>query len=121
VLELNLESVRAHARKASTEDLLDQATIYSADMDPDALPIIEEELFHRGLTAGDINAHETRRQRTILTVEGRPVKCHLCQRPAVAFGWGWHRMWSLLPIFPRRLAFCEQHRPLTHPAAEPDQ
>jgi hypothetical protein len=119
MLKLNLERVRARVQKASTEELLDQATVYRADMDPDALPLIDEELFRRGLTAGDINAHATRRQVTIMTVEGQPVKCQRCRRPAVTVRWGWHRLWGMLPIFPRRFAYCEQHRPAS-PGGEPE-
>jgi hypothetical protein len=111
-MRLNLERVRANVRQATTEDLLDRATVYRAGMEPEALAIIEEELHERGVSAADIADHDERqRQSTLMTAEGWAVKCHRCPRPAIGQTWGWHRLWGLLPIFPRRLAFCEEHRP----------
>ena len=33
------------------------------------------------------------------------------ERPAVRRGWGWHRLWGLVPVFPLRRALCEGHCP----------
>ena len=32
--------------------------------------------------------------------DGTAVRCSFCHRPAVAEGWGWHRLWGVLPLFP---------------------
>ena len=114
MLEYNRERARENARKADTEDLLDRATIYRGDMEPDALYAIEEELRQRGVTAADIDAHARRREETgLCEAEGMPARCSFCARPAVEWRWGWHKLWGRLPVFPRPLHYCAIHRPAT--------
>ena len=113
--------VRENARKAETEDLLDRVTVYRAGMEPDALYVIEEELRRRGVTAADVDAHARRREQAGLCDDGGlPARCSFCDRPALARGWGWHRLggrWlpeslrGRLPLFPRPFWYCEAHRP----------
>src|SRR4051812_38435674 len=111
-MDLDLQRVRANVRSADTEDLLDRATVYRAGMEPEALEVIDRELRERGVSAGDIAVHAERRQRTLLQdPDGRVRECRRCHRPAVVVGWEWGRLWWLLPLFPRRAAYCEEHRP----------
>ena len=110
-LELNLERVKANVQKADTEDLLDRATVYRDGMEPAALELIDAELRARGVGEAEIAAHRERRARTICAADGLPMKCEKCSRPAVARRWGWHRLWGRLPVFPRPLAYCEEHMP----------
>ncbi len=111
-MQLDLERVRTNVRAATTEDLLDRATVYRAGMEPQALEIIENELRDRGVSAAEIRVHEeSRRQETSYLADGTAVSCSFCYRPAVAEGWGWHRMWGLLPIFPRFFHYCAEHMP----------
>jgi hypothetical protein len=111
-MRLDLERVRANARAASTEDLLDRATVYRAGMEPEALAIIDEELRSRGLLPADLEYHAGRRQQSlVLDRDGLPVKCCKCPRPASVEGRGWHRLWGLLPVFRCWLAYCDEHRP----------
>ncbi|HEX5272502.1 MAG TPA: hypothetical protein VFW33_18520 [Gemmataceae bacterium] len=107
------DKVRENARKAETEDLLDRVTVYRVGMEPDALYAIEEELRRRGVTAADIDAHARRRQEAGVRDDVPPARCGYCDRPAVARGWGWHRLWGRwwLPVFPRPVRYCEAHRP----------
>jgi hypothetical protein len=106
------ERVRRNVREATTEDLLDRATVYRAGMEPEALEIIDAELRKRGLTAGQIADHaQERRAETRPLPDGTVVRCSFCYRPAVAEGWGWHRLWGLVPIFPRFYYYCSEHRP----------
>jgi hypothetical protein len=112
-MALDLDRVRANVRDASTEDLLDRATVYSAGMEPEALTIIDEELCRRGVRAAEVAEHDARRRRALLPgPDGLPLKCWKCSRPAVMTCWTWHRMWGRVPLFPRRAAYCEEHRPL---------
>jgi hypothetical protein len=111
-MELNLERVRNNARHATTEDLLDRATVYRTGMEPAALEIIEEELLSRGVDDHALAAHRERRKHTLFREDGTAVKCSFCYRPAVVYHWGWHRLRGLLPVFPRRFAYCEVHRPV---------
>jgi hypothetical protein len=54
--------------------------------------------------------------------DGTAVGCSFCHRPAVAEGWGWHRLWGLLPVFPRYYYYCSEHRPdvSSAPTKSPD-
>jgi hypothetical protein len=106
------QRVRANVKAASTEDLLDRATIFREGMEADALPIIEEELRARGVGNAAIRAHEEDRRRAgILESEGFAAKCSQCSRPAVVRVRRWHHLWRLIPIFRRSDFFCEAHRP----------
>jgi hypothetical protein len=110
-LDLNLERVQANVRSADLEDLLDRATVYRNGMEPAALELIDGELRARGIDAAGVAAHWERRATTLYEANGLAVKCKKCLRPAVARRWGWHRLWGVLPVFPRRLAFCDKHLP----------
>jgi hypothetical protein len=104
------ERVVVNARQATTEDLLDRVTAYRAGMEPEALDIIETELRHRGISTEEIRTHEQRtRQEAIFLPDGTALSCSFCRRPAVHQAWGWHRLWRLVPLFPRRLRYCSQH------------
>jgi hypothetical protein len=108
----DLERVRAIVRKATTEDLLDRVTVYRAGMEESALRVIEQELRARNISADEIEAHaEQRRQETTFLPDGTAVRCSFCHRPAVAEGWGWHRLWGLVPLFPRFYYYCAEHQP----------
>jgi hypothetical protein len=117
-MRLDLERVRADVRQAATEDLLDRATVYRDGMEPEALDVIEAELRQRGVRVADIEAHGEARARVVLWgPDGLPVPCRTCGRPAVVAGQGWARLWWLVPLFPRRVAYCERHRPAGWAAA----
>jgi hypothetical protein len=112
VMLFDLERVKANVRGATTEDLLDRATVYRAGMEESALEVIEAELRARKVSRDEIEAHgERRRQETTFLPDGTAVRCSFCHRPAVAEGWGWHRLWGLLPVFPCFYYYCSEHRP----------
>jgi hypothetical protein len=110
-LDLNMERVKANVQKARTEDLLDRATVYRDGMEPEALELIDAELRARGVSAAEVAAHRERRARIVYDADGLAVKCVRCARPAAAQRWGWHLLWGKLPLFPRRLAYCDEHLP----------
>jgi hypothetical protein len=111
-MTLDLERVRANVRGATTEDLLDRATVYRSGMEPEALALIDEELRARGVTLDAVVAHETVRGVGLVRgPEGWPRVCEECGRPATWQGWTWGRLWWLLPAFPRRARYCDEHRP----------
>jgi hypothetical protein len=106
------DRVRQNVRQASTEDLLDRVTVYREGMEPEALEIIEAELEARGLGAEQIQAHAGRRRREVIPLpDGTAARCSFCDRPACDQGWGWHRLWGLLPVFPRYYYYCDEHHP----------
>ena len=108
----DLERVKANVRQATTEDLLDRITVYRAGMEELALEVIQEELRTRNIGADEIEAHaEKRRGESDFLPDGTAVCCSFCHRPAVAEAWGWHRLWGLLPVFPRFYYYCSEHRP----------
>jgi hypothetical protein len=112
MIRFDPERVRVNVKLATTEDLLDRATVYRQGMEDDALVIIEDELRARGLSGSDIAAHAERRAQEIrLLPDGTAISCNFCHRPAMAEGWGWHRLWGLLPVFPRFYYYCREHCP----------
>ena len=111
-MHFDRERVQSNVRQATTEDLLDRATVYREGMEPEALRLIEDELRRRGVGPAEVEAHAESRRSTMLTgPDGLPVKCARCWRPAVMEEWGWQWLWKLVPIFPRRMRYCEEHRP----------
>ena len=113
MLDFNADKVRANVEKAETEDLLDRATVYRGGMEPEALPLIDAELRKRGVTAAQVHDHAERRSREGVRWQDGKVarRCSRCDRPAVHGGWGWHWMWGRVPLFPRWLYWCAEHRP----------
>jgi hypothetical protein len=111
-MRYDLERVKRNIKESQTVDLLDRITAYRAGMEPEAVVEVEDELRRRGVSAEDILAHAERWQReAIRDAGGLPARCSLCSRPAVAQGWGWHRVWGILPLFPCRYHYCADHQP----------
>jgi hypothetical protein len=111
-LPLDKQRLLVNVRQAATEDLLNRITVYRAEMEPEALAIIDRELHDRGVTPEQIEAHGQRiEQEVIWLADGLPAKCSLCPQPAVARGWGWLRLLRLIPIFPRHVYYCREHAP----------
>lgn len=108
----DLARVAENIRKSETEDLLNRATIYRADMEPAALDLIEQELAQRGLGRDQVREYAERiGAETIVSDKGYVERCRFCDRPAVAVGWGWYRILRTIPVVPRRLYFCRIHQP----------
>jgi len=108
-MDFDLQRVRANVRDASTEDLLDRATVYRAGLEPAALPVILEELRSRGVTPEDVVAHEGSREAVLFDDTGTAMTCQRCRKPAVVRLWGWHRMFGKLPVYPRPFFLCAEH------------
>lgn len=109
-MEFDLDRVRTNVRLASTEDLLDRATVYRQALEPEALPVILEELRERGVSPEAIVEHEKQRGEVLLDDRGIAQKCNECARPAVVREWDWHQLFGKLPVFPRAFWRCEVHR-----------
>jgi hypothetical protein len=112
---------RDNAREADTEDLLDRITVFRSGMQAAALAIIEAELRARGISRQEIEEHAQRwKGRVIEDADGLAVQCLLCRRPAVAEVRGWYRWLGVIPLFPRRQYYCDQHAParVTSPSNE---
>ena len=109
MLKLDLDRVRDNAAKATTEDLLDRVTVYRSGMEPAALEVIEAELLRRGVGPREIAAHALAGENTPRDASGLAVRCTRCARPAVWRGWAMHKLWGVLPLFPRRVALCAEH------------
>jgi hypothetical protein len=124
----DLEKIRANVRAAQTEDLLDRATVYRARMEEAALAIIEKELYCRGITPAEIEAHAMERERDAIWLpDGTAAVCQFrgwdgnrwvggrwsapCHNPAVARVGGWHKLWGVIPLFPRSYFVCTEHQP----------
>jgi hypothetical protein len=113
-MEMNLDQVRQNVEDATTEDLLDRATVYREEMEPAALAIIDAELLARGITLEDVQAHLTSRQDTLAHDDGTVVTCSFCHRPAVRQGRRWQLLFWSIPIFTRQAAWCDLHLPDRH-------
>ncbi len=116
MIPFDAQRVWINVRKSTTEDLLNRITVFRAGMEPEAVDIIEQELRSRGVGPDAIRRHaDTLGQEVIVRDDGIAARCTFCHEPAVAEGWGWHRLWGKIPLFPRYLYYCREHRP---PAAD---
>ena len=112
MLNLNLQKVCAEIGRAETEDLLDRVTAFREGMEPDAVALIEQELQRRKVNGEQIKGRlEECRRDCLFDAAGVALTCSRCRRPAVTRAIGWHRLWGLLPLFPRRTRYCKAHRP----------
>ena len=109
-MEFNPGRVRENIRRSCTEDLLDRITAYRGGMEQEAIEWIEEELRERGVSAEAIQFHAEERFRQGVPRGEEPARmCSFCRRPAVAERIGWHKLWGLVPVFPRRFRYCHHH------------
>jgi len=116
-MDLNL--VREHARKASTERLLDRVTIYRDEMEAAPVEIVEAELRSRGVDHNQVVAHLAMRERDGLLRrdDGTVIPCSHCTRPAIETRRKWHRLWGwFVPLFPRNFYLCKKH--IEHPPTD---
>jgi ATP-dependent helicase YprA (DUF1998 family) len=110
-LRFDEDRVRQDARQATTEDLLDRVTVYRAGLEPRAVELLEAELRGRGVGPAEIDAHQARQASGVLIdANGLAIPCSFCDRPAVTRARAWHRVWGVLPLFPRWFNYCETHR-----------
>lgn len=120
MLDFDPQRVWLNARKATSEDLLNRVTVYRQGMEPEAISIIEKELAERGIDQADIDDYAARKAgEVIMGEDGVAARCSFCHEPAVAAGWGWHRLFGKLPLFPRYFYYCSEHRPAQKDAAAP--
>jgi hypothetical protein len=109
-MDVDRNAIVNNIRAAPTEDLLNRATVYRDGMEPEALRLIEEELRRRGVGEDGVRAHAEEQDAQVLRApEGWALRCSFCDRPAVTRGWGWHRMWGVLAVFPRPFRYCREH------------
>ena len=118
-MDFDLGRVRENVQKATTEDLLDRATVYRTALEPAALPVVLEELRARGVTPEAVVAHEAARQGVVPAPDGAARKCSHCTRPAVTREWGWHYYFGRFPFYPRLFYRCELHRRKPEPTDDP--
>jgi hypothetical protein len=109
MLAFNADRVRENARKADTEDLLDRATVYRDEMEPEALRLIDAELAARAITVEQVREHLEARRSALTRPDGAIQKCAFCHRPALSREWRWHLLFGKIPVFPRRVARCLEH------------
>jgi hypothetical protein len=115
-MRFDLKRVAEFIHRADTEELLDRVTVYREGMEPAALDLMEGELDRRGITRGDIADHDAERRRTaIILPDGTAVRCSFCNQPAIVEARGWHRLFGVVPIFPRLFAYCSVHQQLKQP------
>ena len=108
----DLERVKRNIASAETLDLLDRVTAFRKGLEPEAVALIEEELTRRGVSAEDVLDHAEHLNREAIHLsDGTAARCAQCQRHAVVRCWGWHRVWGVLPLFPRVYYYCAGHRP----------
>ena len=109
-MRLDLKRVAEFIRKADTEELLDRVTVYRAGMEPAALDLMEGELDRRGVSREEIAEHDAERRATaIMLPDGTALRCSECDRPAVVQARGWHKLFGMVPLFPRMFSYCAVH------------
>jgi hypothetical protein len=118
-MQFDLRIVAQKIRTAGTEELLDRVTVYRDGMEPAAVDLMENELARRGVSPDQIHRHGERRRRSaVFLPDGTAQHCSFCNRPAVSSGWGLHRLWGLVPVFPRRFWYCTVHLASGRPSGE---
>jgi hypothetical protein len=110
-MQFDAGRVKDNVARATTEDLLDRATVYRSGMEPEALEIIEAELNRRGMSSDQIAAHAERRSGVVVKDGAVARPCSYCVRPAVDEGMRWHWLFGKIPLFPRWMYWCEEHGP----------
>jgi hypothetical protein len=113
MLKFDARKCLLEVRQADSEDLLDRVTAYRQGMKPQAVDLIEAELRRRGVTEATIDARMAAcRRECIFGAEEVALTCSRCRRPAVAEMNGWHRLFGLVPVFPRSQRYCKEHQPM---------
>ncbi|MBI3407401.1 MAG: hypothetical protein HY040_03470 [Planctomycetes bacterium] len=109
-MQLDPQRVWKNAREATTVDLLDRLTAFRDGLEPAAKPILEAELRERGIGPMEIHAHGLALEgKCLKNSDGTVARCSLCLRPAVAADWNWFRLWRVIPIFPWKFLYCQDH------------
>jgi hypothetical protein len=112
MLKLDPQKCLAEMQRAETADLLDRVTAYRQGMEPAALTLMEHELNRRGVPQSAIDQRMAECGRECLfDAGGVALQCSRCRRPAVTEVRDWHRLWGVLPLFPRSFRCCSEHRP----------
>jgi hypothetical protein len=112
MLPFDAEQVEKNVKAATTPDLLDRVTFYREGMEAEAIDIIETELRRRGVSAAELEAHESKtRSDKLVDSNGVAQRCSFCSSPAVSESWGWHWLWGKVPLFPRPFRNCRAHEP----------
>ena len=112
MLKFDSQKTLVEIRTAPTNDLVDRITAFRQGMEPAAIEMIEQELHGRGVSQPEIDARaEECRRDCLFDATGTAVVCSRCRRPAVTEVLAWHRVFGVLPLFPRRLCYCKEHRP----------
>ena len=110
MLKFDREKTLLEIRAAQTADLVDRITAYRQGMEPKAVEMIEQELRSREVSQAQIDARADEcRQECLVDATGTALTCSRCRRPAVTEVIGWHRLFGVVPVFPRRLRFCKEH------------
>lgn len=111
-MEFDPEVVRRNIEAAPTDDLMDRITFFRGAMEPWAVTLVEEELQRRQVSPAEIAAWVGDQDAYLWRAEGIALTCSFCRKPAVAEGWGWQKILrGLVPVFPRRVRYCRNHRP----------
>ncbi len=111
-MSLDLERVLINIRKSETRDLLNRVTVFKSGMEPEAIPLVANELADRGVTQEMIDRYDARLRTVVVLLEdGCAAKCSLCHEPAVTRVWGSHKLLGIIPLFPRVVYYCTYHQP----------
>jgi len=112
MIPFDAQRVWVNVRKSETQDLMNRITVFRSGMEPAAVEIIEEELRNRGVGPEELRAYgDQLAGEVIVREDGFTAKCSFCHEPAVVEGWGWHRVWDKVPLFPRYFYYCREHQP----------
>ena len=102
-----LRRVAEFIRERTLVILLDRVTVYREGMEPAAVDLMEGEARPRGFGREDIANHDAERhEKAIMLPDGTAMRCNFCFRPAVVRSEGWHKLYGLVPLFPRMFARC---------------
>jgi hypothetical protein len=109
-MEWDDQKLKVNISRADNDDLLDRITAFRVGMEADAIDLIEQELHRRGVTTAQIAEHrEACERECVFDIDGSAKMCSFCRKPAVREGWGWFKLFWLVPLIPRRVRYCKKH------------
>jgi hypothetical protein len=109
-MRFDIDRVRANLKRASTPELLDRYVFFRGGLEEEAVTALRDELRSRGVAEEAMQAHRDASPDVLWETPALAYRCWKCEQPAVVCERRWHKMWGILPLYPRPVYCCPAHR-----------